>query len=430
MQLELLPADGVTLGSLPEAVQRAALTWITAYAPFVAPAKRPLVWRGSTAALADYSSHPETDPQIFPLAWGFDNEVLDNTVFHRDWPPAQQIIGPDGPRLLPSGLDVAAVLGSLLAESILSASGEFARFPNLQPQLAELQQRYAKAKDAGTVPGSLYHRWLLALGTQWAANIISPGQVMDERFWHTKRLQTGLASWATLRHATVLVNARVGAECGEAGFEPIVLAPPRGYVEPDPATFDAIAGLFDATVEWVRAAGQSWTGSVPATNELAKPEAVRQGVLRRLADTRDKARLFRDIAQKELQGLPLTEHEYEEILYVGRVAEHNFLVFKSLAQQEFALSTPDPMAKIADVAAASGTLLLVGVGAPLEWDQLVPFFGRRQVVKGVAYSYYEFRNPEPLSDAHWRERLQTQARPDWIAPSISPEKLSCPPREP
>ena len=67
--------------------------------------------------------------------------------------------------------------------------------------------------------------------------------------WAAKRLQTGLASWATLRHASVLVNDRTAAECGEAGFEPIIMTPPRGYVEPDPKSFEAIARVLNVMRE-------------------------------------------------------------------------------------------------------------------------------------------------------------------------------------
>src|ERR1039458_489958 len=57
--------------------------------------------------------------RIFPLSWGFDNEVLLSTVYHSDWPAAEQITGTKGPRALPSGLDLAAALGSGYARSLL-----------------------------------------------------------------------------------------------------------------------------------------------------------------------------------------------------------------------------------------------------------------------------------------------------------------------
>jgi len=59
---------------------------------------------------------------------------------------------------------------------------------------------------------------------QWAKDVTFPG-APDSPLWKAKRLQTGLASWATLRHATVLVNERSEAEAGEGGFEELVTQP-------------------------------------------------------------------------------------------------------------------------------------------------------------------------------------------------------------
>ena len=85
----------------------------------------------------------------------------------------------------------------------------------------------------------LYERWLDAMGTEWADSLRFPGAPPNSRLWDTKRLQTGLASWATLREATILVNERpAGGEAGEGGFEDLLPEKPRGYVEPTPHTFE------------------------------------------------------------------------------------------------------------------------------------------------------------------------------------------------
>ncbi|MGZ3743722.1 MAG: DUF3160 domain-containing protein [Pseudobdellovibrionaceae bacterium] len=418
MDLKLDDEDTAILKRLPKTVTDAALSWINVYIPFIAPSKRPLVWEAST---------PVPQVQVFPLSWGIDNEVLFSTVYHQNLPESEQIKGPGGLRMLPSGLDLAAVLGSKIAESILEESGEFQKYPPLKTQIESLTKRFAASKIKSTE--SLYQKWLAGLAAQWSENITSPDDAIQKKFWSRKRLQTGLASWATLRHATLLVNERSEAECGEAGFEQIVLRPPRGYVEPDPATFDAIAGLFDAIIEMVKAHGRSWVGNSPKSYGDADL-GLQGGILRRLTESRDKARLFRSLAQKELEGKALTNQEYEDILYVGRAAEHNFLIFKSLAQKDFALSTPDPVAKVADVAGSAGSLLLAGVGNPIEWDQVVPFFGRKQIVKGSSYSYYESVSNQVMNDAEWRSKISTLPRPKWIEPYFSKESLSCPAKAP
>ena len=115
-----------------------------------------------------------------------------------------------------------------------------------------------------------------------------PAEAWTEELWLAKRLQTGLASWATLRHATVLVNERTAAECGEAAFEPIILTPPRGYVEPDPRTFDAIASLFRSMEDFVRSWNVSSEETIPADEGDAR-EALKEGIVRRLSETVGKS---------------------------------------------------------------------------------------------------------------------------------------------
>ena len=429
---ELAPeaAPVEALQSVPESVKSKALQWIAPYRRFIAPPRTPIVWTGTDRDLPGYARHPLKESRLFPLSWGFDNEVLLSTVYHPDWPEPERITGPSGPRLMASALDVAAALGSKLAMTLLQS--DLDRYPPLRSVLEELGRRRASL-SRGTAPTDLYNKWLDALAMQWADEVASPNAAGDDALWRSKRLQTGLASWATLRHATVLVNERTAAECGEAGFEPIVLRPPRGYVEPDPRTFEAIAALFDSLLAMVNSSEGGVLRGEMSDEQTGELEPLRQGIVRRLQATAEKARLFKSMAEKEVRREALSSQDYEEILYVGRVAEHHFLVFKSLANKEFALSNPDPMAKIADVA-GGGPLglpyLMAAVGRPMEWDHLVPFYGRSQMVKGSVYSFYEFVSERLLDDDGWRQMLGKQEHPAWIAPFLSKKGLSCPARNP
>ena len=283
----------------------------------------------------------------------------------------------------------------------------------------------------------MYDAWIDALAVQWADDAVFPG-IANDSLWRAKRLQTGLASWATLRHAAVLVNERTsGAEAGEGGFESIVMRPPRGYVEPDPNTFQAIASLFDEMARQVQRLA-NLKGALP-DDDNANSEPLRNGIIDRLKASAEKSRLFAAIAEKELRNQELSDSDYEEILYVGAAVEHDELVFKSLADKDLALSNPDPMMKISDVAGGNQVFkipyLEAAVGRPLEWDQVVPYFGRREIVKGSVYSYYEFTSPIPLNDVEWAgERdsewkvgggnVDLRQRPAWVEPFISKERLS------
>ncbi|MFN7950652.1 MAG: DUF3160 domain-containing protein [bacterium] len=444
-------ADAAFLAALPESVRALATAWAAPYRELKAPARVPSAW-GETAVPPSYARHAPTTASLFPLGWGRDSEALWRTVFHEQWPSEEQIAGEKGPRALPSGLDVAAALGSAFARALLDESGVIALYPQLGSTLDQLARDLAARTPAAARPESaidastdLYDAWLGALAVQWSGGVPAPGGAATneaERLWQTKRLQTGLASWATLRHATVLVNERSVAECGEGGFEPIVMDPPRGYVEPDPATFDAIARLFegaaalvarDPTLARTKSPIAEDFGDASSDASSDAPSHAREiaiGLGKRLEASAAKARLFGAMARKEVLGEELSPADYQEIFDVGRVAEHHVLVYRSLARDDLALSNPDPMPRVADVAdgrAAGGGLLLVGVGFPLEWDQVVPFHGRRQIVKGPVYGYYEVERDAPMDDATWRKEVTKVPRPRWVAPFVGGPPCECAP---
>ena len=248
--------DATPLNALPDDVKAKALQWIAAYTAYIAPSRSPLVWNSGAFVPPAFALHPVTSPQIFPLSWGFDNEVLLSTVFHSDWPAAEQIIGSQGSAWFAFrsrlGGSPWQQLRSLVAEDQSCVVSR--RWVPRSMHLKAAQPKSAAQSD-------LYDAWINALAVQWADNATFPGNAARPALG-CESVQTGLASWATLRHATVLVNERSTAECGEGGFEAIVLRPPRGYVEPDPKTFEAIASLFDQ-MEQVVAKSANFTGNLP-----------------------------------------------------------------------------------------------------------------------------------------------------------------------
>lgn len=411
--------DPAVLASLPEDAQRKAVAWIDVYRPFIAPSRAKLIWTtAAPALLAPYARHPWTHPTVFPLSWGLDNEVLESSVFHSTWPQDEQIIGPSGPRMLASGLDVATAFGGSFARSLLSS--DFANFPRLAPVLDGIATR----RPAMTGSSAVSERWLNALAVEWADSTAFPGAPPTSDVWSTKRLQTGLASWATLREATVLVNERPSAaEAGERGFEELVAEIPRGYVEPAPKTFEAIAALYDALAGQI--AGTRDLDSSVANTPWAD-EPLRQGILKRLATSAAEARRFEQMAEKERRGEALTDSEYGAIRDIGGSAEHQFLVYKSLANKDLAIPTPEPLPKIADVTGdLKDGLLEVAVGEPLEWRQIAPYFGRRQIVVGSIYSYYEFFSSTLYDNARWRTEVGARPRPPWVVPFIAQSDNAC-----
>jgi len=416
------------LNSLPKEIISHAEEWINSYAGFIAPSRSPLVWDNLKTNVPDYCKYPCKDLTIFPLSWGFDNEIFYSTVYHQNLPPELQITGPNGPRMHPSGLDLAAVLGSGIADKVLQI--DYEKYPPLRKVIGNLKENFKTNKNNPQQKDNLYSQWINAASIQWADSIESTNGAKDKAIWQTKRLQTGLATWATLRHATILVNERTAAECGEGGFEEILMRAPRGYVEPDPATFSKIAELFDTAIKYV-AKSTSKKSDIQGT-DFDNPDynnqgkrSLYEGITARLKEAAKDARAFQTMAEKERKGAALSNEEYEKILYVARTAEHLFLIFNSLSNKDYALSNPDPVAKIADVAGGGMTpYLMAAVGYPLEWDYIVPYYGRRQIVKGSVYSYYEFVSDKILNDEEWRENAKSQEILPWLKPFHTSKECS------
>jgi len=405
------------LNTLPNDIKGIAVKWIESYMGLISSPRSPLVWSNIKYNRPSYNEYPGEDPTLFPLSWGIDNEVIYSTIYHEKFPLDKQIIGKDGPRMLPSGLDLASVLGDGFAESLLQS--DYDKYPNLRKVINHLKENFRKNSSNNT---TLYDKWMNALAVQWVDTVMSPNGNTDKNIFNVKRLQTGLASWTTLRHTTILVNERDAAECGEGGFEEIVLSAPRGYVEPDPYTFSAIAGLFDAAISYVPESVKEKTNGM----EDNEKGSLYDGIIKRLKETAKDARMFQAMAEKEKRGEPLTNEEYERILYVGRDAEHYFLIFESLTNKDYGLATPDPIAKIADVSGDQGNYLMAAVGNAMEWDNIVPFWGRHEIVKGSIYSYYEFPSEQLLNDKEWQEKVSTQEYPSWIKPYITKQSVNYP----
>ena len=159
-----------------------------------------------------------------------DSEVFSNVTYDRVPPTAANRL-----RMLPSPLDVAfAVFGANQA------------VPLLKPDLDTYQ--YAPALGAMRVlteahgedfwNENLYNTWLGALRTlgPTGGSQTGPFELSATEPWSRRLLNTQLASWAELRHDTILYAKQsysTGATC----------AFPDALVEPNPAFFGAVAAF-------------------------------------------------------------------------------------------------------------------------------------------------------------------------------------------
>ena len=156
-----------------------------------------------------------------------DSYVLDQLVY-------PNVGTADKPRLMPSALDLAAVFGSDFAYQLEKKAGATG-YANYDSQLAKLKQAVA-ARPAADWGSTVYDAWLYALQPMFVQHGNQFPDFMRTPLWAAKDQQTGLGSYAELKHDTVLFTKQFVAE---GGGEPI--PPRRNWVEPDPVAFGRLA---------------------------------------------------------------------------------------------------------------------------------------------------------------------------------------------
>ncbi|MCJ7515490.1 MAG: DUF3160 domain-containing protein, partial [Dehalococcoidia bacterium] len=157
------------------------------------------------------------------------------------------ILGPI--RGLPRGLDVMAVLGSAKAYDILQQEGDTeyqGPDTSYDKQFEQLKGQFASFTEADW-HRNLYWSWLYALKPLMEKYGKGYPAFMQTDAWQEKGLNTALASWAELRHDTILY--------AKQSYTPMVTsAPPPekplvGYIEPVPEFYARILDLTKMTRE-------------------------------------------------------------------------------------------------------------------------------------------------------------------------------------
>ena len=301
-------------------------------------------------------------------------------------------------RSLPSGLDVAdAVLGSERARQLLAP--EMACYPQLLSQLTALRREFDAWSEQDWTT-SAYNRWLYTLRPLVAepeSGAVTP-PFMSTDAWRDEKVNTVLASWTQLRHDYILY--------AKPTYVPMPWCLAYGYVEPIPAFYARLSALCHALLTDL--GNRGW---MPAAHGRS---------LQILADKCDELGRY---ARKIVAGEALSETEQASI--------HSFGVWLlSVFAQGIGVPEEEPVL-IADVATNSLTeqVLYEAVG---HFNPVIIIYPQPdgQSIAGIGYvmSYYEFNQVlEPgggrLTDAQWRARLDSPARPSrpaWTASFIEP----------
>ncbi|MBE0447726.1 MAG: DUF3160 domain-containing protein [Actinobacteria bacterium] len=357
--------------------------------------------KGKFASLLELSKKLEP-PQInsIPISLGSDREkeikgfrfmgqrfTIDAAIF-------QRLVEREVPgRMLPKGLDIPAAMGSDEALNILESMGE-TKYENYSENMAKMKE-YISRLDTKIWTQNLYWGWLYSLIPLTKEKPEGYPIFMRNQAWVRKELNTYLGSWTELKHDTILYAKQVYAEMG-GGSEK---KDDRGYVEPNPYVYARLASLLKMTRDGLQTRGL-----------LSEKNKENLGRMERLALS------LKTISEKELNGVPLTDEEYELIRSYGGQLEHFWLeAFRDEGIKSIRQIDDKPAAIIADVATDpyDGRVLEEGTGYIYEIFVVVPVDGTLRITKGGVYSYYEFPWPmsDRLTDSKWREMLNSGKAP-------------------
>lgn len=316
-------------------------------------------------------------------------------------------------RVFPSGLDVMAALGSTRAKANLDT---YASIYNANHWADYGSERAKIITQFGATPpepwnSNLYWSWLHVLQSLTQPIPAGYPSFMRNGAWQDKSLNTALASWAELRHDTILYGKQSVTECGGDGEDkPFV----KGYVEPNVVFWDRLLQLTK----------QSRAG-------LVKRNLLSDELKAKYDEFGDMLNLLKRLSIKELANQKPTQEEYEEIRYLG--GKLDYLTLSVMAGKptrwDLVSETDKDMATVADVHTGGDKVLEEGVGHAYEILVIAPIEGKLMLTRGSALSYYEFKQPigDRLTDEKWQSLLKagkTPAPPVWTKSFLVPFKAA------
>ena len=351
-----------------------------------------------------YQVPPPSTFQMFGQRFIVDSFVLSKVVY-------DSIIynGEKVRRKMPTGLDVVYALGNDTALPLLEQ--EMIEFPyasNLQADrefIGQFQQSFWQ--------DNLYNIWLDSLRTLNADPTSEKRlpQAMRTRAWQLKQLQAQLASWAELRHDTVLY-AKQSYTSGEK------CEYPTGYVEPYPETYEHVKYFATEAARRIEAADYKLANQDHTDIQHRQVEFLKQ-----MADTLGK---LEALARKELAAEPFAQED-QEWLKTAIDSRKNVCgsppTYTGWYCQLFyggggRSGEWDPTVIDVHTDPDSQTVLEEGVGNCNFLVVAVDNDDDRSIYVGPAYSYYEFQQPakDRLTDNEWQQMLSKPngpPRPSW-----------------
>jgi hypothetical protein len=356
----------------------------------------------------------------FPLSLSFaflgqryviDSHVFSNVVWDRT----------KAMRMMPSPLDAAfAALGNDEAGSLLSA--EIAKY-NYAPQLASMRV-LADEHGSDFWQANLYNLWLGSLRTLSAAGDVGAGKaaglpaVAMTEPWARRVLNAQLASWAELRHDTLLYAKQSYTSMAGCAF-------PDAFVDPYPKFFSALEA-FAAHGRDVMAGLPNPTG----TGMVGMIQSYFVGL-------GNAASMLRKMAEAELAGAEFTAEQMAFINdavktiknvcsadIVGTSGWYSRLFLDTLSAYEIDPTIADVHTQPTDeIGNVVGRVLHVGTGMPRTMVVSVDRCGTPSAYVGLVSAYFEKTTPDfqRMTDPEWAAELKTATPSDvaWMTGIVS-----------
>ncbi|WP_299314157.1 DUF3160 domain-containing protein [uncultured Aquimarina sp.] len=342
---------------------------------------------------------------FIPQRYLSDNDVLQNLV---------DLKSKVSKRPYPQGLDVMAAFGSASAENLLlnelKEGEKWSEYPTL---LSDMQQEMGDLNWDAT----LYSKWIQSLLELQKPNDNYP-YFMQTSQWDKKNLNASLASWAELKHDSILYAEQpMAAECGSGEEVPSPYT--VGYVEPNIGYWNTVIELIDLTK------------SVLERNKL-----LNSNISRITTGLRENAEFLLSASKKELAGKKLSVQEYGQIEIIGSTFE--WLTLDLVKQKDQYLDgwhnvkgADKSVAVVADIYTANGDnnpdkgILHVATGNVNDIYAVVEIEGYLYITKGAVFGYHEFHLPmgNRLTDEEWQEMIENNEAtgiPTWMQEIIVP----------
>ena len=319
-------------------------------------------------------------------------------------------------RLFPSTLDILGGLGNNAAMELLTDELNQYHYASNLAALRYLVDAY----DNAVWESSFYNLWLnsiRSLNPPLNREHLPP--FMQTAAWWHQKMNTQLASWTELRHDNLLY----AKQSYTAGY---VCSYPSAYVEPFPEFFQNLNKL--ATTGHAKFSSLDFSGGRGWEKEW---------VLRWYEILADVSKTLGAIAQKELDGTPLTDEEIEfmqEMLYRGPYGVMCGWYMQLLYAACDTLDVEDSVDYLVVdyhtvptdcFGSPIGAVLHAGTG-PVDLAVITAQAPRAETAAfvGPVMSYYEYTTTglQRLTDEEWETTYLSQAtRPAWTASYLADE---------